>query len=184
MDKILSIYGTELPDPTSSYAQKVKKYREDSSTRDEKLIELISKIEQLKVFTNGFYLYLHKTKPENIQSIVTKGLELRWGALHGIESTLERVFDSKSEHREENLNYLSNSVANGNNFGDSGVLVLMPHDYEERPLDIMEDGENYPFVKNKFIIATFEHGKITNVNLPQFKEYIMSLKNQENELTL
>lgn len=181
MEKIFSIYETEL-DPTSTYAQRVKKYREDSSTRDEKLIELISKIEQLKVFTDGFYVYVHKTKPENIQSIVTKGLELRWGALHGIDSTLERVFDSKSEYREENLNYLSNSVANGNYFGDSGVLVLLPNDYEERPLDIMEDGEYCPVVKNKFIIATFEHGKVTNVNMPQFNEYITALRHHNKKM--
>ena len=78
MEKILSIYETEL-DPTSSYAQKVKKYREDSSTRDEKLIELISKIEQLKVFTNGFYLYLHKTKPADLYCNNSNSLSLNTG---------------------------------------------------------------------------------------------------------
>ena len=180
MDDILSIYETPL-DVTTNYAQRVKRYRQDSSTRDENLLKLINKIDEMNVFPEGFYLYLHKTDSKNIKTIVEKGLELRWGSFHGIESTLERVFDSKSKLREENLNYVSNSIAIGNNFGDSGVLVLLPHNYEENPLEIIEDGENFPIVKNKYIIATFEHGKVSDLNLPKFKEYIKFISKQQEK---
>lgn len=168
MAKVLTIYGEVEMDPNSKIAKTITTYMQNSSNRDEKLIKLIDEIEKSKEFPNGFYLYLHKTDAQNVESIVQGGLQLRWGAEHGIDSTLERVFDSKSPYREENLNYISNSVANENIYGDSGIIVALPYDYEDKLHDIIFNGPIYPMVKNDFIVATFEYGKITNINMPQF----------------
>jgi len=127
MGKVMNIYGVMIDDETL-VGTRVKQWRSDKPlTTNNQLIE-----EWIRNLINNqnydFYLYIHQTKPENIDSILHHGLRIyeEGGAL---ESTMSRAFDSTSSDIEGDINYFINALNSENYYGSCRVVAIIPKDY-------------------------------------------------------
>jgi len=170
--RVKNIYGIYLEEGSPMYMY-VKRYREDASRRIPYVAQYIEELIKTGIFKDGFYLYIHKTTMEDITPILYQGLEIRESG-GGISSTLERVFDSTDSDIEGSLNYFFNSISTGNQYGNKGIIVLLPKNYEKHLEEILDKNGKYPKVKPKYIIGTFKPSCV-NIGMFLFKEWINEL---------
>ena len=149
-DYVLSIYGTKL-DPNTPFAQHEKKMREPRSKNREKIEAEIQKL--MEVFPDGFWIYIHKTEPEFIPSILYRGLEIR-EKRGGLNSTMSRIFDSKSEDIEGDLNYLRNSIAEESQYGSGSVIAVFPRNEVIISQNIIDRTGQFSKIPSKYIMAS------------------------------
>lgn len=154
-DYVLSIYGTKL-DPNTPFAQQQKRMREPRNRNREQIEAEIQKL--MEVFPDGFWIYIHKTKPELITSILNRGLEIceKGG---GLDSTMSRIFDSKSEDIEGDLNYLRNSIAEGNQYGSDSIIAVFPRNEAIIYQNIIDRTGQFPKIPSKYIMASVIGGR-------------------------
>ena len=154
-DYVLSIYGTKL-DPNTPFAQQQKRMREPRNRNREQIETEIQKL--MEVFPDGFWIYIHKTKPELITSILNRGLEIREKG-GGLDSTMSRIFDSKSEDIEGDLNYLRNSIAEGNQYGSDSIIAVFPRNEAIIYQNIIDRTGQFPKIPSKYIMASVIGGR-------------------------
>ena len=128
MGKVMNIYGVMVDD--TGDGERIKKYRTVKPvTRNSELLEIWIR-QLLSNCSNDFFLYIHKTKSENIYQIIRQGLKIYepGGAL---ESTMSPVFDSSSSDIEGDINYFLNAVNNENEYGNCSIVAIIPKDYNQ-----------------------------------------------------
>ena len=129
MGKVMNIYGVMVDDDTK-FGKTIKKYRlEKPVTNNSELLEAWVR-QLLSNCSDEFFLYIHKTKSENVYPIIYQGLKIfeEGGSL---ESTMSRVFDSTSSDIEGDINYFLNAVNNGNQYGNCSIVAIIPKDYKQ-----------------------------------------------------
>ena len=129
-DTVLNIYGNPIS-TDSKYGKMVWEMR--TKTPDLPSSEYLRDVifgELKREQDNGFYLYVHKTKRSNLNGIFSTGLKIHEES-GGLESTMARAFDSKSENLEEDFNYLLNSIVNESQYGSCTVVAIFPHNHKE-----------------------------------------------------
>lgn len=176
-DYVLSIYQTHL-DPNSPFGTQQAHMRESRSGKKEKIEEQIKILIENKVFPDGFWIYIHKTKPGYISSILKEGLEIREQG-GGIDSTMSRIFDSNSEDLEGDFNYLRNSISEGNQYGSDSIIAVFPRSEAEIYQHIIDRSGQFPKIPSKYIMASVISG-LESIS----QEYVKALESGELTETL
>ena len=139
MGKVLNIYGIEV-DNTTFEGPRIKKWR--SSKPIFWHSEYLEKWLRQQITNNKepFFIYCHKTKEYNVNSIIYQGLNI-YEKNGGIHSAMSRIFDSESIDIEGDINYFLNAVITSNQYGYFTILALIP-----KYMNIMQD------IKTKSIV--------------------------------
>ena len=177
MGKVMNIYGVMVDD--TGFGETIKKYRTVKPvTRNSELLE--AWIRQLLSNCNDdFFLYIHKTKKENIYPIIYHGLKI-YEEGGELESTMSRVFDSTSSDIEGDINYFLNEVNNGNQYGNCSIVAIIPKDYTETYELIHQT--NQPTVPASIIaFGVNEYGYIVRGSAYSKGELIDSEKHYKNK---
>lgn len=158
-DYVLSIYGTKL-DPNTPFAQLQARMREPRSGKKEIIEKQIEELISKKIFPEGFWIYIHKTKPEKIPSIINGGLEIREEG-GGLDSTMSRIFDSNSEDLQGDFNYLRNSISEGNQYGSDSIIAVFPRSEAKIYQQIIDRKGRLPKILREYIMASVISGRET-----------------------
>ena len=118
-EKILNIHGIAVDRKT--HPNDVFLRENEPSKRNKDILDLLLSGKLEKMFPNGFLIYIHKTKPHACGSIVNSGLMINEEGGY-LESTMSKVFDSKSKYPEGDMNYLFNAINTPNQYGSESVI--------------------------------------------------------------
>lgn len=121
-NKIINIYGIAVDRATNQF---VVRMRENNPSYIVPAIKQLISDQLDSIYPDGYLIYAHKTKSEFAPSILKKGLFIsEEGA--GLESTMTKVFDSKSKYPDGDFNYLYNSINTPNQYGSTTILAVFP----------------------------------------------------------
>ena len=96
-----------------------------------KILGLLESGKLDKAFPNGYLVYMHKT-PEVLTSavILSAGININ-DKCGNIDSSMTKVYDSKSKHPEGDENYLFNSINEPNAYGTETILAVFGREENE-----------------------------------------------------
>jgi hypothetical protein len=121
-EKIINIHGIEVDRKTHPF---------DVSMRETIPTFIVEEIDTLLPFLNeycsdGFLIYIHKTDVSRFgDSILRDGLLIHEEG-GGLETTMSKVYDSKSKYEGGDKNYLFNCINKPNQYGTGSVLAVFP----------------------------------------------------------
>ncbi|MGN1000971.1 MAG: hypothetical protein ACI4OG_03445 [Bacilli bacterium] len=178
MGKVMNICGVMIDDNTV-YGQTVKRFREEKP-KTINSVELENWIRQLiSNSNNDFFLYIHKTKEENLYPIIYQGLKIyeEGGAL---QSTMSPVFDSTSIDPEGDINYFLNAINNGNQYGNCSIVAAIPKDYKQT-YDLIHQTDQPMVPPTNIVFGVNEHGYIVKGEAFSIAEEIINGNNSRHK---
>ena len=168
---VLSPNGYKI-DPNTQYGKQLRHMREPRNRKIIILEDLIKRLISEEVFKYGFGIYIHRTKPENVESIKLNGLNIKEKSGY-IESTLSKCFDSNSEDLNGDFEYLWNSISDESLYGKAAIVVVLPKSEE-----IIQQITTLHRIPTKYIMASVVSG-IPSINF-KYRQALESEKLSES----
>ena len=120
--KIININGIEVD--RSSHQFDVRMRETEPIRIQPEILQLLNSENLRSEFPDGFLIYMHKTKNiDTCKSILKSGLRF-YEKDGGLQSTMSKVYDSKSKYKDGDERYLFNCINEPNQYGSQTVLAI------------------------------------------------------------